>query len=326
MNLSDQILSRVSQEAIMQYYFPYRIEIGRKYINPYRKDSNPGCSFIYRGSVLYFVDFALSDNKAFNCYKMCMLKHNCSFKTALRIIDRDFNLGIYGPSSLRGGVSFNEVPPSLDVVVGENPKPAVIKVLTQEFKKEDLDFFSLGKITRETLNYFEVKSCKRSWINERLWHVWEPTDIQIRYKEGDKFKIYRPFAKNKDHKFRNDYDQSIIEGFTKLQRRTKQLFITKSKKDIMTLYEIGWDAVSVRSETTFLDGEQVSILKQMYDDIYVWFDNDTTGVEASISFTRRYDLKYINTPKESAKDPFDFVKENSQSLLNQLILNKIKNE
>jgi hypothetical protein len=53
MNYFEEILKKVSQEEIMQRYFPEPIVIGKLYVSPFRYDKNPTCSFKYIGGLSF---------------------------------------------------------------------------------------------------------------------------------------------------------------------------------------------------------------------------------------------------------------------------------
>jgi 5S rRNA maturation endonuclease (ribonuclease M5) len=155
-----------------------------------------------------------------------------------------------------------------------------------------------------------------------VWHTYKETDPIYRYREGDEIKFYRPYA-DKKNKFRSNYS-ILIEGLQNLQYKTDVLFISKSMKDVMTLHELHYESISVKSETTLVPDYIIHQLKDKYKKIYVFFDNDDAGVKNSIKLTSLYGLDYINIPKSyKEKDPFDFVKSYSQQELKELIDSKV---
>jgi hypothetical protein len=321
MDKFSEILSKVSQEEIMQRYFPEPIKLGKKYCSPYREDKTPTCTFSYVNGVLLFKDFGVSDRHK-DCFSICALTNKCNLNATLRIIDRDFRLGIFGPNTM-GGYQTNIQVVQYDVTPTITHKNYVTEIFVtlKPFSTFDSMFFLQGGITEETLKLFNVSPVSRCWINQALWHTYSEQDPIYRYREGKEIKVYRPFAKDKANKFRSNYSVSV-EGLNDLKYRSETLFITKSRKDIMTLFEIGYDAVSVKSETVFVPENIMEQLKRDYKNIYVFFDNDSEGVKNSIKLTEHYGLKYFNIPKGLPKDPFDFVKTYSLQELHTLITSK----
>lgn len=320
MNTYELILSKVSQEEIMQKYFPEQIILGKKYCSPYRKDKTPTCTFAYINGVLYFKDFGVSEGHK-NCFHICALANQCDVITATRIIDKDFQLRLFGPNTMNGHRISRTVKYDAKPIITNDAVATEIFVTVKPFNEQDLLFFSQGGITKETLDIFNVKPVHRCWINGALWHTYSKEDPIYRYREGNEIKVYRPYAKDKANKFRSNYSVSV-ECFSELKYKSDTLFITKSRKDVMTLFELGFESVSVKSETVFVPEDIMRKLQESYKEIYVFFDNDTEGVKNSIKLTEHYKLKYFNIPKGYPKDPFAFVKEYSQTKLKELITAK----
>ena len=81
------------------------------------------------------------------------------------------------------------------------------------------------------------------------------------YKVFDKFKIYRPLA-SKYTKWRTNLTTSDVQGLAQIPEKGDLLIITKSLKDVMVLYEMGYTAISAASETTFIPEDIISGLKK----------------------------------------------------------------
>ena len=85
------ILGKITEYDIFVYYCPNFKELGKKFISDLREDKSPTVSIIpYNGKLLY-KDFG-SPEHTFDCFNYVKYKYNCSFLSALRIIDCDFNL------------------------------------------------------------------------------------------------------------------------------------------------------------------------------------------------------------------------------------------
>jgi hypothetical protein len=320
-NRFEQILSRIPQEEIMQKYFPEPIKLGKKYCSPYRKDTTPTCTFAYINGVLYFKDFGIADGHK-NCFHICALANQCDLNMVLRIIDRDFKLNLFGPNTMSGyKTRIDTIKYDTEPLISPNAYATDIFVTLRPFNTQDLVFYGQGGISESTLKLFNVRAVEKCWINGAVWHTYKPDDPIYRYREGQEVKVYRPFAKDKSDKFRSNYSVSV-ECIENLSYTTDTLFITKSRKDVMTLFELGYEAVSVKSETVFVPEIIMQQFKLLYKKIYVFFDNDTEGVKNSIKLTQHYGLEYINIPKGMPKDPFDFVKHYSKEELNKLIKTK----
>jgi hypothetical protein len=130
-----------------------------------------------------------------------------------------------------------------------------------------------------------------------------------RYKEKEKIKIYRPFA-NRKEKFRNNYYGGLLEGWNQLPSQGEYCIITKSRKDVMTLYSLGIPSVGVRSETTLISANALNLLKNRFKYIISYMDNDTTGLEMNAKISATFNIPNMNNPIDKPKDASDWTKEN----------------
>jgi len=132
------------------------------------------------------------------------------------------------------------------------------------------------------------------------------------YKVYDKFKIYRPLA-SKYTKWRTNLTNRHVQGLAELpQEGGKILIITKSLKDVMCLYEMGFNAIAASSETTFIPDDILQLLKSKWDHIVILYDRDKTGMLKARDYSRQYKLDCIFVHKKfKAKDISDAVKSNN---------------
>jgi hypothetical protein len=328
LDLKQQILSKVSQEEIMKRYFPHEVVLKTKrYCNPFRPDDKtPDCTFKYTsGGRLVFVDYA--DTKIYrDCFDVVMDKFSTDFIGALTQVSIDFELGLHKPRSFNDKFEpVKVISPIVTPSLIREPEYSDIRVCTwDDYSEFDLKLFGRFAITEPTLKLFDVKATDKAWINGNLYHVYSERDPMYRYREGDCIKLYRPLA-DKTYKWRSNFHADVVEGYNQLPKRGKILFITKSRKDVMTLYELGIPAISPRSENTPIPREIMLELKERFDEIYVNYDNDETGVKYSIKLTTEYDLKYWNIPKQyEEKDPSDFVETYGKYMLYDVITQKVK--
>jgi len=318
--MKEKILEKISQEEIFQYYFPEDISMSKSYTNPIRKDdTSPGCIFKYLGDTLFFVDFAY-EYTHMDCFRFIQELYGLSFKETLVIISKDFGLNIHKIESLdeiliesvnvpRKKISFNKAVTKEDYI---------IKVITQAFSAKDLEYWEQFGITLGTLQHFNVKPCQEVWINNFLYHTYKDSDPVYRYREKDKFKIYRPLA-DKKYKWRTNMAGGLLEGWEQLPEKGDILFVTKSRKDVMTLFELGYSAISTRSESAIVSENAAELLSNRFNRIYSWFDNDKAGIKFSKKQCEKYNWKYMSLYDGFPKDPSDFVKKYSLKELFNII-------
>ena len=132
------------------------------------------------------------------------------------------------------------------------------------------------------------------------------------YKVDDKFKIYRPLA-SKYTKWRTNLTNWNVQGLSEIPKEGGNLLIiTKSLKDVMCLYEMGFNAIAASSETTFIPDNILQSLRSKWKHIVILYDRDKTGMLESRKYSKQYKLDAIFVHKKfNAKDISDAVKNNS---------------
>lgn len=271
----EDILCYITQEEIFKRYLGYEIELNKKFRNPFRDDKNPDCSFYYNSNgTLYFVDFACKDCGG-DCFNIVQLYYQCDFFTALRHINRDFKLGLYDGYAWEDEIIQREKVQTKEFKYIIKRR-ADIRYLWMEFTKQDLEYWSQFNISKEILDFFEVKAGFKAWINGWLYHTYSFKDPMYIYSFGEYSQIYRPFA-NKNKKWRTNTNNKCLHGLKQLPKEGKELIITSSGKDVMCLYSLGFNAIAPPSEGTIPDLLIIDDLKKRFTDIYVCFNNDKAG-------------------------------------------------
>lgn len=99
-----------------------------------------------------------------------------------------------------------------------------------------------------------------------------------------------------------------LQGDHMLPKTGDYLVITKSLKDVMTLYQFGIPAVAPISENCFLSESQYCRFKERFKNIFLLYDNDRPGLRAMISIKKKFpDVFPIWIPwNYKAKDISDF--------------------
>jgi hypothetical protein len=197
-------------------------------------------------------------------------------------------------------------------------EPADIRVTLTYFKSKDFEYWKQFGITPDILELYDVRKVDKAWINGKLWYIKNDFDPCYRYLEKDKIKLYRPFA-SKKNKFRNNFDDSIMEGYSRLPEKGNSLILTKSYKDVMCLKSIGYIAVSPRSESSGISDDLIKKLKERFNSIYVWFDNDDVGIKFSENLAEKHNLKLIKHDTSMPKDPSDIYKNLGKDVLTLLL-------
>ena len=170
-------------------------------------------------------------------------------------------------------------------------------IVRQPFTEVDKKYWKQFHISTDTLKKFNVFSIKFFLCNGVVRGTYKEDNPMYAYKVGDRFKIYRPLA--------SKYTKSPQEG-------GNLLIITKSLKDVMCLYEMGFNAIAASSETTFIPDDILEDLRNKWKHIVILYDRDRPGVQAARKYNRQYGLDVILVHKKfKAKDVSDAVRDNS---------------
>ena len=186
-----------------------------------------------------------------------------------------------------------------------------IGIVRQPFNTIDKEYWKQFHISIDTLKHFNVFSIKYFLCNSVVRGTYKETSPMYAYKVYDKFKIYRPLA-SKYTKWRTNLTNRHVQGLAELpQEGGDLLIITKSLKDVMCLYEMGYHAIAASSETTFIPEDILQSLRSKWKHIVILYDRDRTGMANARQYSKQYkfDAFFVNK-KFKAKDISDAVKDN----------------
>jgi hypothetical protein len=309
-----QLYSILGQERIMSFYFHDTIVIGKRYCNPFRDDTNASCFFKWSQiGNLYFIDYA-TQKIYYNPIDVACMATGYGYPDILYKIEADFNIKELNLEDKRQL--------ELETLAFKKPelKPADIKVSTIKFNKKDLNYWKQFGITPEILSFYNVKKVSKAWIANQLWYIQNEIDPCYRYKEKEKFKLYRPLA-DKKNKFRTNYFGGLLEGYTQLPHKGELLILTKALKDVMMFHSIGINAVAVRSENTPVSQNAFNLLNNRFEKIYIWLDADNAGILGAEKLSNLYNLPIIHHDPELGKDPSEIYVNNGKEQIIEILKN-----
>jgi len=315
----EDILSRISEESILEYYLGEPISFKEKVFSPFRKERRPSFSFKQNGNIIW-KDWGTGE--AGNCFKFVMKKYGCTYYEALRIIYNDFFKGKQ-VSKMDDNV-LAELKLMKEDHLNSVKKYTQIYTVPKPFCITDYKFWSKYGISLTTLLHFEVTPCEEVWLSKynhqqgqydeyKLINIYSNTNpiysYLFRNKERESCKIYSPYAE-RQWKFISNEDKNTIEGYTQLPQRGKLLLLTKSLKDTMSLYSLGFSACSFQSEAFMPSTNAINELKDRFERVVVFYDNDQTGQEFSKKIANKHMLENISVPSidYEAKDISDLIK------------------
>jgi hypothetical protein len=301
---TDYILSKVSQEEIFERYgVPV---VSHKFVSPLRESKSETCSFFYKNGVLYIHDFA---RETINCFYLVKEKFQCSFFEALLIIANDFGLQ----------TTNIERKPLIKEYSIETKEKVSYQICKKDFTESELEFWNLSdwKATQQELNKYEIYSISDLFINNN--HFKGNLENVFAYRLTRKeFQIYFPKATDRAKRFRSSISIGI---FGKKHLRKEPVIICKSYKDFFYTQISGFNSVCVIRENYRFTPEEITYLKRFSEEIYIYFDNDSTGLENAFREAEKWNLKAIFNTEE--KDYSDFCKRYSivkaKEMLTQLL-------
>lgn len=293
----DWILSRVSEYDIYSHYIG-EIKVGMIYNSPFRKDKNPSFGIYYskRTKQLLFKDHGTGE--CGNVIKfVSLLTGITNYNDILTDIVEKLHIK---PSTKL--VSSKQYIPSTETIIG---------VVRQEFTPTDINYWAQFHISTNTLRKYDVNSIKYYLCNGIVKGVYKENNPMYAYKVYNNFKIYKPLA-DKYTKWRNNLTEYDIQGYKQLPKTGNILFITKSMKDVMCFHELGYNAISPSSESTFIPDDVLEELKKRFKRIIILFDRDPAGVKYSRKLSLKTGLEAMFIHKKfHSKDLSDAIKNNS---------------
>jgi hypothetical protein len=203
------------------------------------------------------------------------------------------------------------------------------------FNARDIKLWELFGIKLNTLKFYNVFPCKTvNMIKDgksstvRYYSKHNPV---YAYQFGkDRYKIYCPLADKKENKWIGNHRKNDIEGFDQLKWVGEMVIVTKSLKDVMLLHELGYEAVSLHSETNILSEEIYNKLKKRYKEIVCFYDNDATGRNGAAGMLSKFGILNIEIPETAKTKKGNIIKditdyyffngfEKTDELMNQLM-------
>lgn len=298
----DKILSNVDDYYIYCYYLDRQAKINKPMQSPLRKDKHPSWAIYKNKKGLYiYKDFATGETG--NAIKFVQSMFGLNYNEALKKVWQDIIV---------------KKPKEFYKKMNEYAKEPVnkkckIEIKKKNFTQKDLDYWGQYGIQKETLKKYNVIPALIVWINEiQTFYYTEKEPIYV-YKIYDKFKVYRPFS-NKKYKWRNNCSSYDIQGLEQLKDKGELLIITKSLKDVMSLYELGYDAIAPQSEVSNIPNIIMNHLKSRFSKIIILFDYDKGGEIGAKKLSEEYSIPYTFIPKHyydlyNVKDVSDLIKE-----------------
>jgi hypothetical protein len=317
------VLDKITEYDIFRWYMPDKSwKLNRVTYSPYRNESNPSFIIGNKNGNLSFIDFADTSRRG-DCFEFVKTLHNLSsMDDVLKLIDRDFHLGI------ASGVITEEY----KKIVSEYKQPedlgkrySLIQVITRKFNNDELAYWNSYHQSLQDLRDNNVYAIKKVFLNKSLFAIKE-NELTFGYFYDGHWKIYRPFADKKVKWVPNNVPITAMDGKLDITN-CDVAFINKSKKDYMVMKKLFPCSCAVQNEGIgCFSEENIEYLRANSKKQILSFDSDVTGVQNSQQITKVFGFGYLNVPKkyltEGIKDWADLAKIHGMEVIENYLKQK----
>ena len=320
-NLNKQ---KVTKEGLLQYindidvyrfYTGQDVVLRKSILSPLREEKKS--SFAYfkgHSGEICFNDFVLGVG---DFVKFVELKFGLTFFEALSKIAIDFNLDdkFYCKKmekTLRG-YNIKDLKPREQIIATANRRKLAVR--TRKWAAHDLAFWQQFGITFKTLEFYNVYPIDYIFFDENPMLADKFAYVFKEYKDNkETIKIYQPYSKL--YKWLNNHNDSIWQGWEQLPKSGEKLIITKSLKDVMSIYDVlnKTPSVALQSESVSPKEAIILDLQNRFKTLYLLYDNDydkeiNTGRLLGEKIVENLPIIQIEIPERfKSKDFSDLVK------------------
>jgi hypothetical protein len=296
----ESILKKISAfDIFMMYMTGSKWNVNSVTISPFVRgngsyERNPSFLIGNRGGSLGFIDFGDTSKKG-DCFTFVKMLYNLpNMDEVLKMIDRDFGLGI----------SSNVITTDYKKIVGEYKQPeelgkrySMIQVVSRKFTKEELSYWNGFHQDISDLRAEHIYSIDKVYLNKQLFPL-KDTEMRFGYHYEGHWKIYRPFNDRKTKWLPNNVPIHHLEGKENIKNCDVAL-VSKSKKDKMVIKKLYPCVCAVQNEgIACFTEENVKYLKDNSNSQILAFDSDEPGVIASTQITGIFDFNYCNVERK----------------------------
>lgn len=172
-----------------------------------------------------------------------------------------------------------------------------ISFIDMPFTNKHHAYWNSMEVTEQDLKKINCFAVKNLSIRRKIFKLGKDEIVFAYYSsEEDAVKIYFP-ERSKDQRFRNNVSYHYIWNYNNL--KNEKLIIQKSFKDMAVISMIFPNVCATQAEgIKIFNDETVSRIKNISNDVTVWYGSDLDGVNKCIEITNNFGWKYINTPKD----------------------------
>jgi DNA primase len=321
---TDSILEKVSEYDIFRYYMTHTDwKLNVVTFSPFREEKNPSFIIGNKHGRLTFIDFA-DTSKRGSCFDFVKMLFNLrDIQEVVKLIDRDFGLGFSRQTNTE---EYKRIITEYKQPVKTIKTYTNIQAVVKRFTNEELAYWNQYHISEEDLKANNVYSLSKVYLNKQLF-TGGLDELRFGYLYDDKWKIYRPYAKDKKSKWvPNNVPITAMDGKDDIMQ-CDVAFINKSKKDYMVMKKLFPCSCAVQNEGLgCFSPENVEYIKSNSASQILSFDSDITGVENSQQITQMFDFGYCNVPRkylsQGIKDWADLAKAHGMQAIENYLKEK----
>ena len=297
-----EIFQNFDEISIAEIFIKDRIKLNKAILSPFRDEKRASFSF-YKHKMngrLWWKDHSLGIHG--NVVDLVKIMYGVDYKEALKIISEN----LYIPYKKRETIENIE-------------KEYTVK----KIKFGDFEYYKLYNIEKEFLDLYGIKEVFSIYNKNRGYYSYiKEGQICYGYQLSDKWKFNIP---NSDNRFFGNMTKDLILGIEHIDFNNKILIITKSIKDVILLKQIGFNSIAFQSELIIPNSDYLESIINHYQKVYILFDNDSTGINASNIFANEYGVIPLTIPlKSKCKDITDISKMYGIEICKQLMKKLLK--
>lgn len=322
----EQILDQASAGQIYEKFYGSDYTTEKNVSSPFTDDKKASFKFYKNGSFKCFSSGKQGDIFQFVA-DLENLDCKSEFPKVLEIIANAIGTVDFEPKT-------NKKDTNKVVLVPEIDHSQDFKYTIKQFETSHLEYFTQGnwKVSKEVLEQYKVSALD-------TFQYWNSNKkaiskiglykgiIGFAYQVNENVELYVPKQEKWDKFFYNQLYKEDIFGLEQLKsyKTLDYVIICAGKKDCLILNANGFPAVTFRSENHFLTQKQAQILKEVNENIFVCYDNDIAGINASTQLVDAHG--FFNLPLTGEiNDVADFFQEKTaedfQKLVNETFYEK----
>lgn len=286
------IKSRVPNQEIWYFLLGYYPKHNQRVSNPLRVDKQPSAVFLYYPTLDELILHDYSMGKSWTSISAVMQAYNVKKPEALSIIQK----GVTREINLMNH----------EYVVHVPQRSWIFSINKGYWTKDRIQYWQQYGVEKEIMKEMHIHYATSVWGRHK-----DQCDTRLltgncfAYRFDTRYKIYNPFG---DPKWLSNTNASDIFGLDSVKDH-QRLIITSSGKDTATLrsiafrHQYNYDVIAPQSEGQLIP--QINDLKNKYEKIILWYDNDDAGQSFSLKHATEYDCEFVIQPS-IYKDPSDW--------------------